>query len=114
MTKLTVDNYTHYLEEVYQNHKGDFGLFLKLVEEVGEVAEMLTLSNEKQSKNSNINDDLGKELADVLHYTLAIAAINKIDMEKIILDKDKQASLKYKREYNLSDYLQSKGNHYDC
>lgn len=42
MTKLTVDNYTHYLEEVYQNHQGDFGLFLKLVEEVGEVAEMLT------------------------------------------------------------------------
>ncbi len=34
-----------------------------------------------------VQKELTKELADVIHYTVAIAAVNSIDLEKIILEK---------------------------
>ena len=33
------------------------------------------------------NEELAKELADIIHYTVAIAAINHIDLTKTILKK---------------------------
>ena len=32
---------------------------------------------------------LGNELADVIHYAIAIAALNDLDMNQIIIEKDK-------------------------
>ena len=44
-------------------------------------------------------------MADMIHYIVAIAAINKIDLNDTILRKDRTASLKYHHEINLEDYL---------
>ncbi|MGT2722503.1 MazG nucleotide pyrophosphohydrolase domain-containing protein [Streptococcus porcinus] len=99
MTNLTFKNYTEYLSEVYLNHKGDMGLFLKLIEEIGEVAEVMHVGAKRNKK------ELGNELADVIHYALAIASVNGIDIETVILTKDKDASLKYGRESNLTNYV---------
>ncbi|MBA2795713.1 MazG nucleotide pyrophosphohydrolase domain-containing protein [Streptococcus porcinus] len=99
MTNLTFKNYTEYLSEVYLNHKGDMRLFLKLIEEIGEVAEVMHAGSKRNKK------ELGNELADVIHYTLAIASINGIDIETVILNKDRDASLKYGRENNLTNYI---------
>ena len=41
----------------------------------------------------NSNEELAKELADIIHYTVAIAAINHIDLTKTIFEKDKTAAL---------------------
>lgn len=41
MSGLTVRLYEEYLADVYKNRKADQGLFIKLVEEIGEVAEQL-------------------------------------------------------------------------
>lgn len=99
MPTLTFNNYTKYLSEVYQNHNGQMGLFLKLIEEVGEVAEKLY-------KTPNLNkENLGKELADLIHYALAIASMNNIDIERVIINKDKEASIKYKRQNNLTNFI---------
>ena len=38
-------------------------------------------------------EDLAAELADMVHYIVAIAAINEIDFTQTILDKDKKASV---------------------
>lgn len=43
----------------------------------------------------DLQAQLGKELADVIHYTVAIAALNSLDMNEIILEKGKTASVKY-------------------
>ncbi|KHD46681.1 MazG nucleotide pyrophosphohydrolase domain-containing protein [Streptococcus hongkongensis] len=106
MSKLTIKKYQNYLTEVYQFHKGDQGLFMKLVEEVGEVAQVLNIKNGRKSSDINPAEALAKELSDIIHYSIAIAAINNIDLEAVILEKDKMASLKYGRKENLLNYLQ--------
>ena len=45
--------------------------------------------------------NLAKELADIIHYTVAIAAINHIDLTKTIFEKDKTAAIKYQHEQDL-------------
>ena len=41
----------------------------------------------------------------MIHYILAIAALNGLDMERIILEKDKKASVKYHHDINLEQFL---------
>ena len=60
--------------------KKDF--FIKLVEEVGEVAEVLNGRSGRKEGVQDSNEELAKELADVIHYTVAIAAINHIDLNE--------------------------------
>lgn len=63
---------------------------MKLVEEIGEAAEVLNKkAGRKAYKDEDLNKQLGEELADVIHYALAIASLNGIDMNEVIIDKDK-------------------------
>ena len=55
------------------------------------------------------NEELAKELADVIHYTVAIAAINDIDLTKTIFEKDKKEAIKYQHERDLEGYLEAEG-----
>jgi NTP pyrophosphatase (non-canonical NTP hydrolase) len=88
----------------------DQNMFMKLVEEIGEVAEVMNkMAGRKANDEEDLKEHLGIELADMLHYTLAIAALNNIDMERIILEKDKKASIKYNHNINLEQFLQSRG-----
>ena len=43
----------------------------------------------------------------MIHYILAIAALNGLDMERIILEKDKKVSIKYHHDINLEQFLQN-------
>lgn len=43
MLKLTIKKYQDYLKNVYKNRNNDQGLFIKLVEEIGEVAEQISI-----------------------------------------------------------------------
>lgn len=82
------------------------GLFIKLVEEMGEVAEVLNIkTGRKASQIDSSKEDLAAELADMVHHTVAIAAINEIDFTQTILDKDKKASIKYGHETNLLEFI---------
>ncbi len=44
-----------------------------------------------------------KELADVIHYTIAIAAVNGIDLESH-LEKDPGAAIKYNHTTHLTEF----------
>lgn len=104
--KITIDELEAYLLNNYSSFAVDQSLFMKLVEEVGEVAEVLNKkAGRKASNDENLHIQLGKELADVIHYTVAIAALNNIDMNDIILEKDKAASVKYHHEINLEQFV---------
>ena len=48
------------------------------------------------------------EIADIIHYAVALAAINHLDLTKTILEKDKAASIKYGRTMNLTEFIQQK------
>ena len=98
-----------YLAQRYGGWAKEESMFMKLVEEMGEVAEVLNKKiGRKANDEDNLNEHLGIELADMLHYILAIAALNNLDMERIILEKDKKASIKYNHAINLEQFLENR------
>lgn len=107
--KVTIEELEAYLLDHYSNGGIDQSLFMKLVEEIGEVAEVLNRkAGRKPSGNEDLQVQLGNELADVIHYTIAIAALNGLDMNKVIVEKDKVASVKYKHKANLEQFITDK------
>ena len=103
---LTIHALQAYLTDCYQGRANEQGLFMKLVEEMGEVAEVLNQrAGRKAAGEKDLQAELGTELADLIHYVVAIAAINDIDLQKIILEKDRRAAVKYHRDTNLETYL---------
>ena len=106
---ITIEALEKHLADRYCGWANEQSMFMKLVEELGEVAEVL---NKKVGRKANDEEDLkehlGIELADMIHYILAIAALNGLDMERIILEKDKKASIKYQHDMNLEQFLSDK------
>ncbi len=106
---ITIEALEAYLAHRYKGWGTDQSMFMKLVEEMGEVAEVL---NKKVGRKANDETDLiehlGVELADMIHYIVAIAALNDIDLERIMLEKDKKASIKYHHDINLEQFLQNR------
>ena len=104
---VSIRDYEDYLYDHYKDHGIDSSLFMKLVEEVGEVAEVLNKRDgRKASGKEDLKQQLANELADVVHYAIAIAALNQIDMTDVIVEKDKTASIKYHHTVNLEQFLQ--------
>lgn len=104
--KIEMDVLERYLADRYKNWRNEQGLFLKLVEEMGEVAEIVNMrAGYKKTEDSDLKTELGIELADMLHYIVALAAINEIDLTEIILEKDKKASVKYNHDINLETFI---------
>lgn len=107
--KITIEDLESYLSDRYSGWANETGMFMKLVEEMGEVAEILNMrAGRKTSTEVDLQEELGIELADIIHYTIAIAAINNIDLTKIILQKDKKASIKYNHDINLEQFILNK------
>lgn len=103
---VTIEELEAYLSKLYHGRATDQGLFMKLVEEIGEVAECLNkLAGRKMAGSDDLKVQLGKELADVVHYAVSIAAVNDLDLNGIILAKDKEASLKYHHDINLEQFV---------
>ena len=44
----------------------------------------------------------------MIHYIVAIAAINHLDLTEIMLTKDKRASVKYHHDTNLETFIAEK------
>lgn len=103
---ITIKTLQAYLSDRYCGWANEQGLFMKLVEEVGEVAEILNKrSGRKATTEKDLQEQLGTELADVIHYVVAIAAINNIDLTEIMLKKDKLASIKYHHDIDLETFI---------
>lgn len=105
---VTISQLEAYLQNRYDGWAKEHNLFMKMVEEMGEVAEVLNKrSGAKAAGNEDLLTELGTELADVIHYAVAIAAINGIDLTQTILDKDQVASVKYHHDINLETYIKN-------
>ena len=66
----------------------EYGYFLKLVEEIGELAEVIRKRN-KLGKDDDIKGTIDEELYNVLYYVLALANLYDVDLEKSCLLKEK-------------------------
>ena len=62
-------------------------------------------SERKAADTADLQTQLGNELADVLRYIVAIAAVNNIDLNNMITSKDRLASIKYNHEVSLESFL---------
>ena len=103
---VSISDLQAYLLDHYGGRATEQGMFMKLVEEIGEVAEVLNKrAGRKASEEDDLQEQLGTELADMIHYIVAIAAINQIDLTGIMLEKDKKASVKYHHKINLETFL---------
>ena len=104
--QFTVEELEAYLFDHYKSGGIDQSLFMKLVEEIGEVAEVLNKkAGGKQTDGGNLQTQLGSELADVIHYAVAIAALNGIDIGKAIIEKDRTASVKYNHRMSFEQFI---------
>lgn len=104
--KIAIDDLQAYLSNRYCGWATEQSMFMKLVEEIGEVAEVLNKrAGRKASDESGLHGQLGVLLADMIHYIVAIAAINDIDLTKLKIEKDKKASVKYHHTINLETLL---------
>ena len=107
--KVNFDTYEEYLFERYGGWADAQSLFMKLVEEIGEIAEVLNCkAGRKSSGDRNLDEELGTELADAIHYIIAIAAVNNIDLNEAIIEKDKLGSVKYGHKINLESFIKKK------
>ena len=110
MMEVTFSNLEAYLADRYCGWANEQSMFMKLVEEIGEVAEVLNKkAGRKATSENDLQEQLGIELADMIHYIVAIAALNGIDLNKTILEKDKVASIKYNHKINLETFIAEKG-----
>ncbi|MET3558018.1 NTP pyrophosphatase (non-canonical NTP hydrolase) [Streptococcus rupicaprae] len=106
---LTIQELQDYLASHYSQRGQEQGLFMKLVEEIGEVAEILNQrAGRKAQDKADLDKELATELADMIHYIVAIAAINDLDLTKTILEKDKEAAIKYGHEIDLETFLETR------
>ena len=103
---ISIDNLQAYLKDRYGGWATEQSMFMKLVEEIGEVAEVLNKrAGRKASDETDLSEQLGTELVDMIHYIVAIAAINDIDLTRIMVEKDRKASIKYNHKVNLETFL---------
>ena len=106
--EITISQLEAYLQDRYNGWTTEQGLFMKLVEEMGEIAEVLNKrSGAKAAGAEDLQNELGKELADLIHYAVAIAAITGIDLTSTMLEKDRLASMKYHHDTNLETFLRN-------
>ncbi len=107
--KITIDALQNYLTDRYRGWANEQGMFMKLVEEMGEVAEVLNKrAGRKASDEDDLQEQLGTELADMIHYIVAIAAINDIDLTALMIEKDRKASVKYNHAINLEGFISTR------
>lgn len=107
--EITIRDLQAYLRNRYMGWAKEENLFLKLTEELGEVAEVINKrAGIKPTAEQDLQEQLGTELADMIHYILAIAAINDLDMTGLMLQKDRSASLKYHHTNNFEQFMQQK------
>ena len=107
--KVTMDAMEAYLAGHYKGWATEQSMFMKLVEEIGEVAEVLNKrAGRKASQENDLQEQLGIELVDMIHYIVAIAAINDIDLTSLMIQKDKVASVKYNHKINLETFLMNR------
>lgn len=103
---LTINKMQKYLEEKYKKTKPEElkntqRYFLKLIEEVGELAEVIR-KNQRMEDN-NIKGTIEEELSDVLYYVLMIANTYDIDLEKCFRIKEELNSTRYGHKLKIDD-----------
>ncbi len=104
--ELTIRKMQKYLNEKYKRTKPEEmkntqRYFLKLIEEVGELAEVIR--KEQRMKDDNIKGTIEEEISDVLYYVLMIANTYDIDLEECFRKKEELNYVRYGYTLKIDD-----------
>lgn len=90
MPNITIKHLQQYIKEKDYKPELKEGYFMKLVEEVGELAEVIRKDKRyKGDDKKTVKGTIEEELYDVLYYVLALANVFDIDLEKCCILKEK-------------------------
>ena len=103
---LTIRKMQKYLKEKYKRAKPEDikntqRYFLKLIEEVGELAEVIR--KEQRMEGNKIKGTIEEELSDVLYYILMIANTYDIDLEDCFRMKEELNRVRYGHTLRIDD-----------
>ena len=103
---LTIRKMQKYLKEKYkitkpEDMKNTQRYFLKLIEETGELAEVIR--KEKRMEGNNIKGTIEEELSDVLYYVLMIANTYDIELEDCFRMKEELNRVRYGHTLRIDD-----------
>lgn len=101
---LTIKRLQEYLKEKYtalkpEELKNHERYFLKLVEEVGELAEVIR--KDKRMTDNNIKGSIEEEISDVLYYIVMIANTYDIDLETVFRLKEEFNRKRYGHNFKI-------------
>jgi NTP pyrophosphatase (non-canonical NTP hydrolase) len=103
MSDMTIKELGEYIRNNDHHPDRKHSYFLKLVEEVGELSQMIRKVDFKQEKcrladTGKIKDTLDEELYDILYYVMALANLYEVDLEECFRLKEEYNKSKYKHE----------------
>ena len=105
---LTINEMQNYLKEKYRRTKPEElnntkRYFLKLIEEIGELAEVI---NENQRmEGDNIKGTIEEELSDVLTYVLVLANTYNINLESCFRKKETLNMSRFGYDFSIDGLL---------
>lgn len=94
---LTIKKLQESIRNIDHKNNSNDKYMLKLMEEVGELAEVIR-KNKRMEKGTSIKGTIEEELQDVLYYIVCLANINNIDLQECIYLKEKINCEKYNRK----------------
>ena len=98
---LTIKKLQECISKIDHKNKSKEKYMLKLMEEVGELAE--DVNNDARMQGKEIKGTIEEELQDVLYYVVCLANIYGIDLEECIYLKEELNCKKYNRENMFKD-----------
>lgn len=93
---LTIRKLQECIRKIDHKNNSNDKYMLKLMEEVGELAEVIR-KNKRMEEGVSIKGTIEEELQDVLYYVVCLANINNIDLQECIYLKEKLNCEKYNR-----------------
>ncbi|MFS0821779.1 MazG nucleotide pyrophosphohydrolase domain-containing protein [Bacillus sp. 1P02SD] len=94
-TNMTIKELQNYIKEKDYKPELKNAYFQKLIEEVGELAEVLR-KDKRMEQQGTIKGTIEEELYDVLYYVVGLANIYDIDLETCFRLKEELNKEKYK------------------
>lgn len=94
---LTIRNLQECIKNIDHKNKSNEKYMLKLMEEVGELAEDIRKNKRMENKN-HIKGTIEEELSDVLYYIVCLANTNNIDLQECLYLKEEINCKKYDRK----------------
>jgi NTP pyrophosphatase (non-canonical NTP hydrolase) len=93
---MTLSQLQEYIKQFDHNPEKRTAYFMKLIEEVGELSEVLR-KGKRLSETGTIKGTIEEELCDVLYYLAALANVYDINLNKCFQLKDELNKVKWNR-----------------